>query len=463
MHECISDRHTRCCAVSSAATPCPVQPPRPLPPNVPPPKTTTDLSGFVIVRLTPNLPPGSGANLRDVAQKLDLLDLVRVLDDLAPLTTRRLIISVLPQQLLAMEREAQFSDFRPLHSLTSYWRIDVRGTAIPGRTLVEKLRNIPGVDYAYEELDVTDPAVNPTDDIYSPAQGYLDPAPTGIDARWCWTQTGIEGTGAGIGVVDLERGWRIGHEDLAAANPRLIFNGNLAGVGHYTGDHGTAVLGEIVARDNNLGVIGIAPGVTSVSLTSTYDPTTATSLHVADALIAALAVTPAGDVLLLEVQRAVLPTETDPADLDAIRLAVARGVIVIEAAGNGGRPLDQWTDPTGARRLNRTAQGFSDSGAILVGAATSTSPHDRLGLSNFGSRLDCYAWGENVVTCGKGNLAGGPGHPNANYTHTFGGTSSKACTPAPPTHGCHLRRCVPCCRTKPPAPHRGRASRDGSA
>ena len=44
-----------------------------------------------------------------------------------------------------------------------------------------------------------------------------------------------------------------------------------------------------------------------------------------------------GDVLLLEVQRSYLPTEVDDADFDAIRLAVAHGIVVVEAAGNGDR------------------------------------------------------------------------------------------------------------------------------
>ena len=62
---------------------------------------------------------------------------------------------------------------------------------------------------------------------------------------------------------------------------------------------------------------------------------------------------------------------------------------------------------------------FRDSGAILVGAATSTSPHVRMGFSNFGSRLDCYAWGENVNT-----LTSNDSGATDLYTATFNGTSS---------------------------------------
>lgn len=55
----------------------------------------------------------------------------------------------------------------------------------------------------------------------------------------------------------------------------------------------------------------------------------------------------------------------------------------------------------------------------MVGAASSASPHTRMGFSNFGSRVDCYAWGENVDTC-YSNSAGS----TTMYTGGFGGTSS---------------------------------------
>ena len=129
-----------------------------------------------------------------------------------------------------------------------------------------------------------------------------------------------------------------------------------------------------------------------------------------------------GDVLLLEVQRGLRPTEIDAADFDATRLASALGVIVVEPAGNGGFDLDRYVDPDTGVTLRRGGSGFSDSGAIVVGAARSSLPHDRASFSNFGSRLDCFAWGDSVTSCGYGNLAGNA--PTDYYTNTFSGTSS---------------------------------------
>ena len=154
--------------------------------------------------------------------------------------------------------------------------------------------------------------------------------------------------------------------------------------------------------------------------------------HIAAAIVNALATTrenpeplSRGDVLLLEVQRGRFPTEIDPADLDAIRLASALGVIVVEAAGNGNYHLDRVRDPADGRTFRRGDSRFVDSGAIFVGASMSALPHDRAPFSNFGSRVDCYAWGEGVTTAGYGDLVSGDDHKTY-YTNTFSGTSSAA-------------------------------------
>jgi hypothetical protein len=382
-------------------------------------------SGFVIIRLSREFQAITGEDLREVADQLQLGALAELLDLYGNPPTRRLITSVEPSKLLEMEREVSRSPWRPLNSLTQYWRIDFRSQKEPITEIAKRFAGLYGIETAYAEHVVSDPVVNAADDTFNAQQGYLDAAPTGIDARWAWTQVG--GEGQGIGVVDLEQGWRLGHEDYASKAPTLIFNVNRDGFGGYVGNHGTAVMGVIAADDNTRGVVGAAPSIASLRATSHFDG--ATPLHVADAIVAALPTMSVGHVLLLEVQRGgpPLPTETDMADFDAIRLATARGIIVVEAAGNGNNDLDAFIDAAGRFRLRRGHADFRDSGAIMVGAAESPvvggNAHDRASFSNFGSRVDCYGWGENVTTCGYGDLsAGAP--IDASYTGSFSGTSS---------------------------------------
>jgi subtilisin family serine protease len=382
-------------------------------------------SGFIIIRLSEKHSFFDSDKLQELAEKHQLTRLLSILETHKPQNIRSSVKSVSVEKLRELEENAERSEFPPLHSLSSYWRLDYRNYDGNLDELVERFQELHEVDLAYKEMSASDPTIDPSDDTFVAQQLYLNRAPRGIDARWAWTQLNCQGVG--VGFIDLEQGWIPTHEDLAAASPTLVFNDNRHGYGTYIGNHGTSVLGVVVGVDNNRGVVGIAPRVDYVRMVSHYKVAN-DGKHVADAIVAAIKHMNAGDVLLLEVARDELPTETDAVDFDAIRLAVANGIIVVEAAGNGNgidtpRNLDKWTD-MGKFRLNRGHNDFRDSGAIMVSAATSACPHNRMRWANFGSRIDCYAYGENIVTTGKGDLAGSTtGTRNDDYTKTFGGTS----------------------------------------
>lgn len=377
-------------------------------------------SGFVVVALDDELAADTGGDdeLAHAVRTAGQPRLAEVLKELGVAKAGRLVRSVPPDRLAALEREAARSEFPPLRSLRAYWRVDLRHLTSEQRArAVKLLDDCPGVARAYEEPLATLPAVTPGDDPYNAGQGYQGPAPDGIGARWMWTQP--DGEGAGVAVIDIEGGWRITHEDLTGKAPTLIHGTSNAG----WEDHGTAVLGEIVATDNALGVVGTAPAVSRVRMSSIFDATGAQ--NVTDAFAAATVALDPGDIMLIELQIGFLPMETVDVYLDAIRLAAARGIIVVEAAGNGNKDLDTWTTAGGVARLDRRAAAtFVDSGAIMVGASVSTVPHDRWWASNHGSRIDCYAWGEHVTTCGYGDLDDGAGDDDRAYTDTFQGTSS---------------------------------------
>jgi N-acetylmuramoyl-L-alanine amidase len=264
--------------------------------------------------------------------------------------------------------------------------------------ILQRAMGLSGVEYAYLEPSPAPPPVAPADDPRSANQAYLDAAPGGIDARYAWGENG--GDGANVGLVDLEQGWVLNHEDLAAQNIGIISGSNA-----LFRDHGTAVLGEMCAVDNDRGDVGITPAA-SVRVVSQHQPA---GFSTAGAIASAALAMNRGDVLLLEAQVThhgfLHPVEIDNAVFSAIRQAVAQGIVVVEAAANGTPPgmapgldLDTATDAAGKFVLNRSHADFQDSGAIMVGAGSSAVPHARLGFSNFGSRIDCYAWGENIDT-----------------------------------------------------------------
>jgi hypothetical protein len=340
----------------------------------------------------------------------------RRLDELYPgARVEPLITSVSAEELqrlvaTATERD---SDYEP-PTFAAYVAIEPP-LGLKPEQVAEELSGWDGVELAYAEGGPVAPPVTQVDDPRQVNQGYEDPAPSGIDAEYAWGFAG--GDGQGIGFVDMEQGWTLSHEDLSAAGITLISGDN-----HNYWGHGTGVLGEVVAVDNTRGCVGIAP---SASARVISEWRTATSFNRSDAIIAAIAAMSFGDVLLLESQTnyggfSLMPCEAEPAVFDAIRLATALGIVVIEAGANGANDLDAYADG-GNQVLNRGSASFRDSGAIMVGAGSSTSPHTRLGFSNFGSRIDCYAWGEDVDTTGDGTLFD---TSTTTYTTAFNGTSS---------------------------------------
>ena len=276
------------------------------------------------------------------------------------------------------------------------------------------------------------PAVTPN---FTSRQIYLNAAPAGIDARYAWTKTG--GRGEGVRIIDLEWGWNFNHEDL-----RQVQGGVVAGTNSTNNDHGTAVLGVYSGDRNNFGVTGICPA--AVASAVSFSMPTATAIRNAANRLRR------GDIMLLEIhragprfnfqaradQRGYIAVEWWPDDFSAIRYAVQRGIIVVEAAGNGAENFDDSIysqRPTGFPASWRNPFNTSNpsSQAVVVGAgAPPAGTHgrnhgpdrSRLGFSNYGKRLDCQGWGREVTTTGYGDLQGG--NPNRKYTDDFGGTSS---------------------------------------
>jgi hypothetical protein len=279
------------------------------------------------------------------------------------------------------------------------------------------------------------PDAPPATPDFTGRQGYLDAAPGGVDARWAWTQPG--GRGAGVRIIDCEWGWRFTHEDLMQNQ-----GGVVAGTADPTPDsrstnHGTAVLGEISGDVNGVGITGISPD--AVISASAFSVPSATAIRSAADRLGQ------GDIILLEIHRGgpnypggdtqfgFIAVEWWPDDYLAIRYAVNRGTVVVEAAGNGSQNLDDAvydTPPAGFPSWwrNPFRRNQLDSGAVLVGAGAPPSGNQgpdrsRLDFSNYGACVDAQGWGREVTSTGYGDLQGGT-NVDLWYTGRFSGTSS---------------------------------------
>ncbi|HKP58473.1 MAG TPA: S8 family serine peptidase [Polyangiales bacterium] len=336
--------------------------------------------------------------------------------------------------------------------LSRFHRVAAPGAQLD--TLAAKLAADPSVEAAYvkpgaEPARINDmiataevaPAVTPD---FTTRQFYLQAAPGGIDAAFAQSVPG--GSGAGIRIIDIEGAWRFSHEDLRANEGGVVGGTESTDIGWR--NHGTAVIGVIGGDRNPLGVTGIAPDAVQMAI-SIFGAGQGSSKAIRDA---ADRLSP-GDVILIELHRpgphfnfegrsdqlGYIAVEFWPDDFAAIQYATARGVIVVEAAGNGAENFDDalyqaipagfpadWANPF--NRANR------DSGAILVGAGApppGTHGRDwgpdrsRLDFSNYGASVDVQGIGREITTCGYGDLQGGTSEDEW-YTDTFSGTSSSS-------------------------------------
>ncbi|MDF9507274.1 putative mucin/carbohydrate-binding domain-containing protein [Bacillus cereus] len=353
-------------------------------------------------------------------------NLKKLFSENTELTLNRLFSSVNPIEIEKLSVQSKSVANESANNLLNYYIVQAPNN-IEIELLLKKFETSPLVEEAYiqekqiltpPEIQLPNLSVNPYDDPRFKNQGYLEAAPKGINAPHAWNIKG--GDGKDTTFVDMEYGWLLNHEDLVNKNIKLMSGQNISQ--HRA--HGTSVLGIVSSEDNQIGNIGIAPKANVKVISQIRDNGI---YNTADAILSAVHNLQAGDILLLEAQASYdgygdkyLPVEVHPDIFDAIRVGADKGIIIIEAGANGSNDLDNFKDRNGKKILNRNSPDFKDSGAIMVGAGSSTVPHKRLWFSNYGSRLDVYGWGENVDTTSA--------NPNQNttnlYTSTFSGTSS---------------------------------------
>ena len=242
---------------------------------------------------------------------------------------------------------------------------------------------------------------------------------TGLENQWYIIRCNVNGawsraTGKNVVVADVDWGYQVGHEDLAP-NIDKTYNaydgsGNVNQGGSMY--HGTGVMGLAGATVNGKGMAGVAYEATLWPVQADSGAGPALGGNPWARGIDWVRTTNSGGkrkVVILEVQTGAFGNyEQVPSVNAAIKTAIASGVVVCVAAGNGDR--DAGIDDSG--------NAIPETGSILVGATGyAAGQNARAWFSNYGPRITVCAPGDSDhdVTCNSGS--------NTAYRNEFGGTS----------------------------------------
>lgn len=146
-----------------------------------------------------------------------------------------------------------------------------------------------------------------------------------VRAPEAWSIT----TGGGAKILVIDTGHDQGHEDLPAV-PSLNCAGAYGGCSDGNG-HGTHVLGIATARNNTLGVVGVAPGLGNSDV-YVYAACTSTGSCPTDDVTAGIN----SGIFTTDVISLSLRQPYDAAQASAVAQAWLNNIVLVAAAGNNG-------------------------------------------------------------------------------------------------------------------------------
>ncbi|MBL8752106.1 MAG: S8 family serine peptidase, partial [Planctomycetes bacterium] len=389
---------------------------------------TADPRFVHVDRLSVKLAEGTGAELVDgVLRSRSGVDLSRLQPLFAAGHAQPLVTAVPWDELDRWHRHA--CAVLPEHNRPGHlglWFRLVGDSAAATAALQSELRREPLVTHAdFEPVYALAAApgalappqdLPPTTPLFTSLQLTHDPNPVGHGVRQA---AGIFGArGRDVKFVMMENSFVLDHEDveqLVAAN----FLGPVPAYDPTFALHGVSGAAITCATRNGYGITGVADEVTARFMSLNLNG------GVENCLAMAVADTQPGDVVMVVIIVQVpylgpnswVPFEIFQSAFDATLTTTALGRHVVVPAGNGNLSLD---DPV---FLNRFDRNFRDSGAIFVGASQA-GLMQRATFANWGSRVDCHSWGDQVTSCGYSTLFFPNNDLRQSYTNGASGTSA---------------------------------------
>ena len=224
------------------------------------------------------------------------------------------------------------------------------------------------------------------------------------------TAGGTNNTGSRNGNVDadiavLDTGISFTHPDLNVYKNATFVEGTTSG--NDDNGHGSHVAGIAAAKNNTIGIVGVAPGA---RLWAIKVCDAAGECPISNQIKGIeYAIKHANEIDVLNIS---IENPNSPALNSIIKEAVKAGITVVAAAGNSGKNASLYSPANSPDVLTVSAIGDSDGkcgskGSDLIvkeGNTTRTIADDSFGyFSNFGPNVEIAAPGVDILSASKGN------------------------------------------------------------
>jgi subtilisin len=231
--------------------------------------------------------------------------------------------------------------------------------------------------------------------------------PTGItriDAHLSSTQSGNGSGSVNVDVAIIDTGIQTNHPDLNVVGGKNCSTGNSYNDGH---GHGTHVAGTVAAKDDGVGVVGVAPGARlwAVRVLNNAGSGTTSSIICGVDWVTANAAT-------IEVANMSLGgsgSDSNCGGSDTYHNAICRsvnaGVTYVVAAGNSAADANNYRPATYAEVITVSALADFDGAPGGLGSPTCRSDVDDTfaNFSNYGADIDLIAPGVCILSTWKGS------------------------------------------------------------
>jgi subtilisin len=258
--------------------------------------------------------------------------------------------------------------------------------SVPNERVIKVLEQSPFVDYIEKDKTV---------------KTFAQTLPSGvnrIDGDLSFTKSGNGGGAINTDIAILDSGIHTSHSDLNIYHQKSFVSGTSSG--NDDNGHGTHVAGIAAAKDNSIGVVGIAPGAKLWAI-KVLDRNGSGALSTVIKGIDYIR----QYASQIEVANLSLGCECKSSAFDtAINNAVKSGITFVVASGNSGKDASTFSPANNPNVISVSATGDSDGKCGGSGPSTGFGRDDTLAsFSNYGAVVDIAAPGTKIYSTYKGN------------------------------------------------------------